>query len=275
MGYYIHNLDPFLIQITDNWGIRWYGIAYFIAFLIASIYLRSYQREGFCNLDYDLQSTLMLFMILGVVIGGRLGYCFFYDWGKFRENPFIFFDFFKGGMSSHGGFLGVSFMLFYFAKSKKVSLLYLSDIIITLVPPGLLLGRIANFINGELWGKPTSMPWAVIFPDSNTMLSTIYEITPRHPSQLYQAITEGLLLWIFTQWRFRKFTVLNKIPSGQISGEFLSLYAFFRIFCEQFREPDAELILGLSRGSFFSLFLLFFGILVMFFSYKINKTKFY
>ena len=272
MAYYVHNLSPFLFEITDNWGIRWYGLAYFLGFLIATYYLRSYQKRGVCHLTYELQSTLMLLIIFGVVGGGRLGYCFFYDWDYFKNNPLIFFNFFNGGMSSHGGFLGVTFVLYYFAKSKKTSLLSLSDITITLVPPGLFLGRVANFINGELWGKPSNIPWAVIFPNSHKT-SAIAEIIPRHPSQLYQAFTEGLLLWLFTQWRFKKFTVLKKIPSGHISGEFLILYALFRIFCEQFREPDAALIIGLSRGSFFSFFLLFFGFLLILVSNYLHKKK--
>ena len=274
MNYYVHNLSPFLIEITDNWGIRWYGVAYFLGFLIATYYLRSYQKLGFCNLNYDLQSTLMLLIILGVIGGGRLGYCLFYDWDYFKSNPFVVFNLLNGGMSSHGGFLGVISILWYFAKSKKISIFYLSDVIVTLVPPGLFLGRMANFINGELWGKPSTVPWAVIFPSSEKVSSAVVEVIPRHPSQIYQAVTEGLLLWIFVQWRFRKFTVFKKIPPGQIAGEFLILYSLFRIFCEQFREPDAELIIGLSRGSFFSIFLLLFGVLIIVLSNILNKSKF-
>ena len=154
-------------------------------------------------------------------------------------------------MASHGGFVGVVVALAWFARRRKVSFLALGDLVVSVVPLGLLLGRIANFINGELWGKPATVPWAVIFANTGGGPE------PRHPSQLYEAALEGALLLAWTQWRFWRTDVVRARP-GRLAGEFLAGYAVVRMFGELFREPDAGInpILGLSRGTFYSVFLL-------------------
>jgi phosphatidylglycerol:prolipoprotein diacylglycerol transferase len=201
----------------------------------------------------------MTYLILGVLIGGRLGYVLFYDFQDFIRNPFLFFRIDQGGMASHGGFIGVSLALLIFCQNRNLNSLKLVDCISVVAPLGLALGRIANFINGELWGKISTVPWAVLFPNSPMTFSSLtnyYGIQPRHPSQLYAAISEGFIPLIYLQFRFW----YTKASLGQLTGEFLILYSLLRIFNEVFREPDASLIAGVSRGQFYSIILLIFGI---------------
>ena len=200
----------------------------------------------------------MTAIIIGVLAGGRLGYMLLYDLEAFLANPLLVFRVDQGGMASHGGFVGVSIALLWYARKQKCDFLELGDVVVTLAPLGLMLGRIANFINGELWGRVTTVSWAVIFPDSpknyNVALQK-YGAEPRHPSQLYEAVLEGGLILAYVQWRF-----WCKRPSaGQLGGEFLIGYGIMRILGEMFREPDADLILGLSRGQFYSIFMILAG----------------
>jgi len=164
-------------------------------------------------------------------------------------------------MASHGGMIGVALALAWFARSQKIPFLHLGDLITSAAPPGLLVVRVANFINGELWGRISVVPWAVIFPRSMPPGTPLSHIPPRHPSQLYEAALEGALLLVYMQWRFWKSGVVRSSP-GRLSGEFFLLYAIVRIIGESFREPDAgvSLILGMSRGTFYSIFLIAFGL---------------
>ncbi len=254
LAHWVHDLDPFLIRFGEGFGIRYYGLAYVLGFLIAYGLLSFYHRRGRSPLNADQQSNAMLVLLLGVMIGGRLGYFLFYDSGALRD-PLALIRVWEGGMASHGGFLGVAAAFFWIARREKISVFRLSDILVTVVPPGLFLGRVANFINGELYGKVTSVPWAVRFPLSTPEGTPPELIEPRHPSQLYEAGLEGLAIFIYLQIRFWKSSVTRVTP-GQLAGEFLIAYAAARIFCEFFREPDADLILGMSRGIFYSIFLL-------------------
>ena len=264
-AYWIHDLSPFLLPFPDNplgiEGIRYYGLSYLIGFLGAWILLRSYNTHNRFSIDADTRSSLMTYLILGVLLGGRLGYLLLYDLAAFAANPLIFFRVDQGGMASHGGILGVFIALLFFAR-KRYSIFELGDVIVTLAPLGLFFGRIANFINGELWGRVSYMSWAVIFPASPQVYKPakgIFAPEPRHPSQLYQALLEGALLFAFLQWRFWK----KRPPVGQISGEFLLGYGMLRILGEFFREPDASLLLGMSRGQFYSIFMVLVGILLI------------
>jgi phosphatidylglycerol:prolipoprotein diacylglycerol transferase len=157
-------------------------------------------------------------------------------------------------MASHGGFAGVAVVLWWFARAEKISFFQLSDLIASVTPPGLFFVRVANFINGELWGKPTTVAWAVIFPRAEEPGTPTRLMFPRHPSQLYEAALEGLVLLAFAQWRFWKSDIVRTQP-GRLAGEFLIAYAVVRAIGEIFREPDASLILGVSRGTFYSIFL--------------------
>jgi len=164
-------------------------------------------------------------------------------------------------MASHGGFLGVAVALWWCGRSFKLPALHLADLVASVASIGLFFGRIANFINGELWGRPSSVPWAVIFPESDPT-KPLALIEPRHPSQLYAAVLEGLLPLVIMQILVWKTSWLRDAP-GRIAGAFLVVYALGRSLGEQFREPDADLILGLTRGTFYSIFLLLAGVVLM------------
>lgn len=269
--YWVHDLSPFLIEFPTTIfgieGIRYYGVAYLLGFFAVWYFLKICEQKGKLSLNAKDRSDLMTYLILGVLIGGRLGYVLFYDFQDFIRNPFLFFRIDQGGMASHGGFIGVSLALLIFCQNRNLNSLKLVDCISVVAPLGLALGRIANFINGELWGKISTVPWAVLFPNSPMTFSSLtnyYGIQPRHPSQLYAAISEGFIPLIYLQFRFW----YTKASLGQLTGEFLILYSLLRIFNEVFREPDASLIAGISRGQFYSIILLIFGISFWLFAKK-------
>ena len=261
-SYWVHDLSPFLFRFPENPlgldGIRYYGLSYLLGFLGAWALLRVYNARGKFAIDADARATLMTAVILGVIAGGRLGYMLLYDLEAFLQNPLLLLKVNQGGMASHGGFLGVLLAVVWFAKKYRFDFFKLGDVIVTLAPLGLCLGRIANFWNGELWGRVTDVRWAVIFPDSPAVYNAalhIFTPEPRHPSQLYAAVLEGALLFAYAQWRFWR----TSPPAGQLGGEFLIGYSIVRIFGELFREPDAALIMGLSRGQFYSIFMIIAG----------------
>ncbi len=258
--HWVHDIDPMLLQIRGEFGIRYYGLAYVLGFAIAFGLLSLMRKQERINITPDQQSTLFSYLVLGVFLGGRVGYTLFYTLGEWIRNPLLVFQLWHGGMSSHGGFIGVTIALVLFCRKQRCNLLQLGDAAAVMTPPGIFLGRIANFINGELWGVPSNLPWAVIFPLSAPHGTPLSQIPPRHPSQLYAAGLEGLVLMIYTSWRMF-FTRAPQKP-GRLAAEFLMLYSVLRIVGEQFREPDASLIVGLSRGTFFSLFLLAAGIVL-------------
>lgn len=263
LAHWVHDLDPFIFRFPDSWpleGLRWYGMAYAAGFAVAYWLLHLYYKKGRSPLDPDQQANLMTAVIIGALVGGRLGYKLLYDWGNFVEDPLSLLRIWEGGMASHGGFIGVILALIVFSWRTGQNRWRLGDIAATLTPPGLLFGRLANFINGELWGKVSNVRWAVIFPDSAPSGIPVEMIAPRHPSQLYEAALEGLFLLLYTQWRFWRGKDLRV---GQLGGEFLLLYALVRILGEQFREPDAALILGMSRGIFYSLFMVLVGLVLI------------
>ena len=253
-GHWVHDLSPFLIRFNENLGIRWYGVSYLLGFLVAFLLLRLYFNRSRSPLDPDQQANLMTYIILGVLCGGRLGYVFLYSSGRasFFENPLYLFKVWEGGMASHGGFIGVGIAIALFARNQGIPLFRLSDLVVTLAPAGLCFGRIANFINSELWGKVSQVPWAVVFPIAGQQ--------PRHPSQLYEAGLEGLFAFLYIQHRFWRNRVAVNAP-GQLTGEFLIAYSAARIFCELFREPDDVLILSISKGQFYSIGLFAAGII--------------
>ncbi|MBO7521017.1 MAG: prolipoprotein diacylglyceryl transferase [Opitutales bacterium] len=264
-AYYEVKFDPFAVHFPEGWfleGIRWYGLAYLAGFLIGLWLLNFYYKKNRSPLNPDETSSLLTYMIFGIIIGARLGYMLFYDFDHFAREPMSVFYITKGGMASHGGFIGVAIALALFSKIHKVEFFKLSDLIALVATPGIFLGRIANFVNGELWGKVSNVPWAMRFPASDPT-QPVSQIAPRHPSQLYEAFAEGLLIFVILQIRFFK----SKPPTGQITGEFFILYAIARIVCEIFREPDVGVSLikigslELSRGTFYSLFCLVLGII--------------
>ncbi len=260
-NHWVHDWSPFLWEFAPGLGIRYYGLAYVLGFAIGYWLLNRYSRAGRSPLNPEQNGDLLFALVLGVLLGGRLGYFLLYNPGTLFDRPLEFFRVWDGGMASHGGFIGVLLALVWFARRTKTEVWRLADLIATITPPGLLLGRIANFINGELWGNTTAVPWAVIFPQSDPG-APVDRIMPRHPSQLYEAFGEGLLPLLYLQWRFWRGRAARERP-GQLTGEFLALYAAARIVCEQFREPDrgiVPVVAGLSNGTFYSIFLLLAGL---------------
>jgi len=292
LAYYVHDLDPLIFRLWDNVGPRWYGLGYVLAFLAGYLIYRVLVRRGYADLPLakvgDFITGCALF---GVIIGGRLGYVFFYKPEMLRE-PMSILRVWEGGMSSHGGMIAVLLFTLYYARRYRVSWTNLGDNLVVAAPIGLFLVRCANFINGELYGRATDVSWAMQFPKELTenideaqraiaactkidpsltspdaIVAAVRHqpqvkealrsiLTPRHPSQLYEAFFEGIVLFAilwFLRTRMRQ-------PNGVLTGLFFIFYAIFRIIVENFREPDASLIVGFTRGQFFSFFLIAIGL---------------
>jgi len=253
LAYWTHDLSPFVIRFNESFGIRYYGLAYLLGFLTAAWFFKKYVKRGRSLLPVSQIMDFITAIVIGVFVGGRLGYFILYQPSSFIHDPLALLRVWEGGMASHGGFLGVAAAIAWFARSQRIRFWHLCDLVASTTGAGLLFGRIANFINGELWGKVATVPWAVIFPYSPAPL------LPRHPSQLYEALLEGAIMLAYAQWRFWRSDVTTRHP-GRLAGEFWVGYALVRAIGEMFREPDAALIFGLSRGTFYSAFLISAGL---------------
>ncbi len=238
-------IDPVALQIGPL-AIHWYGLMYLLAFaqflLLGRLRVRQEPYHSMCWTFKDVEDILF-WGVVGVIVGGRLGYVFFYMPGFYLQNPIAIFKLWEGGMSFHGGLLGVLIALAWFAKRRQLSYFVITDFVAPLVPLGLAFGRLGNFINGELWGRPSDLPWAMVFPMADQVA--------RHPSQLYQFAGEGLflalVLWLYASRPKRM---------GQVSGLFLLGYGALRFLAEFAREPDAFLGLlglGMSMGQWLSM----------------------
>ncbi|GAB5560553.1 MAG: prolipoprotein diacylglyceryl transferase [Synoicihabitans sp.] len=254
--HWVHDLSPFLIQFSDTVGVRYYGLAYILGFALGGLILYRAANTKRLALPPAAVADLMTALIIGVMVGGRLGYFFLYEPGSVLSDPLQLLRVWEGGMASHGGFIGVGVAMWWFARKHDVRFLALADAVIAVAPLGVGLGRVANFINGELWGRATNVSWAVIFPASPA------PVVPRHPSQLYAAALEGFLIFGYLQWRYWR-SPSAKLNPGMITGEFLIIYAVARMVTEMFREPDASLLFGLTRGTFYSIFMIIAGVIVM------------
>jgi phosphatidylglycerol:prolipoprotein diacylglycerol transferase len=294
LSYYLHNLDPFIFRITGNVGPRWYGMAYVLAFVFAWLLLRVLSRRGFLDLPQAALGDFVTWVALfGVMIGGRLGYVLFYRPDMLRE-PASILRVWEGGMSSHGGIIGVVVFTLIYSRRHKLPWTNPGDNLCVVAPIGLFLGRCANFINGELYGRVTNVPWAMQFPkelmdsansqEAGNALAAVQTVdpsvksieqmiesvrtnpkiadalrgilSPRHPSQLSEAALEGLVLFAILWFVRTRF----RTPNGFITGLFLIVYSVLRIVVENFREPDAPLVGMFTRGQFFSFFTIAIGI---------------
>ncbi|WP_035603693.1 prolipoprotein diacylglyceryl transferase [Haloferula sp. BvORR071] len=324
---YVHDLSPVLIRFTDAIQLRWYGLAYLAAFVVGAWLLNILAKRKLWVLPAGAAGDFIFAAgIFGVFLGGRLGYILFYylpnpkhGWGALLEDPLVIFKVWEGGMASHGGILGLVIFTWVYARRKKVSWRGLGDGLCVVSPLGLFFGRMANFINGELYGRTTQgVAWAMKFPlalvddkqpewhrlpdaleaaaNASPAFEKIYSaavaagpegpteqqlfdqmlvfqrhdpaisraiepfLEPRHPSQLYEGALEGLalfaILW-FVRVRY------PKAPQGVLTGLFFIFYALFRIFAEQFREPDAAMLGPLTRGQFLSLFMIVAGLVFL------------
>jgi phosphatidylglycerol:prolipoprotein diacylglycerol transferase len=251
-------IDPVAIQLGPI-SLHWYGLMYLVGFGSAWLLGRYRVQKGLTRVTLvDLEDMLFLSM-LGAIIGGRLGYVIFYKTAYYLEHPAQIFYLWEGGMSFHGGLLGVVLILWFFARRRQYRFLELGDLIAPLVPLGLAAGRLGNFINGELWGRPTDVPWGMIFPAAQDGIV-------RHPSQLYQFGLEGLGLFLLV-WLFAR----KPRPTGQVSAVFLMGYGTFRFIVEFAREPDAFLgllVANLSMGQWLCLPMVIAGAVIYRFSAK-------
>ncbi len=230
IGLHYPDISPVMFSIGPL-DIRWYSMAYLFGIIAAWFLVRLNIKKYNLAIDKHALEDLVFYVTLGIILGGRMGYVLFYGTDAFWSNPLEIFAIWHGGMSFHGGIIGVIIALWYGARKINYSFLGLTDLVALYAPIGIFCGRLANFVNDELWGRVTNVPWAVRFPNGGYL--------PRHPSQLYEAALEGValliilnLLWLSPKIRQRR---------GLISGVFLLSYGLFRIFLEQYREPDAQL----------------------------------
>jgi phosphatidylglycerol:prolipoprotein diacylglycerol transferase len=261
-------IDPVAVEFGP-FAIRWYALSYVTGILFAWWYMVRLVGNGRLwggqsTLDKRDVDDLILWVTLGVVLGGRIGYVLFYNPVYFAAHPAEILQIWTGGMSFHGGFLGVVLAVLIFARLRGRPVSALADISAAATPIGLMLGRIANFINGELWGRPADVPWAMVFPLAGP--------EPRHPSQLYQAAMEGLILFLVLRFLTHRYESLNR--PWLTTGAFLTGYGIARIIGEQFRMPDAHIGFlwgGLTMGMVLSLPMVLLGIAVIAFALKRPK----
>lgn len=250
--------DPIAIAIGPV-AVRWYGLMYLAGFvtglMLGRLRVRTRPDLGWTHKDVD---DLLFYCVIGVVLGGRLGYVVFYKLGDYLQEPMRIFHVWEGGMSFHGGFLGVIIAMALFAWRRQKSWFAITDFLAPLVPPGLGFGRLGNYINAELWGRPTDVSWAVVFPNVDDLA--------RHPSQLYECALEGvvlfLILWIFSS---------RRRPVGAVSGVFLIGYGVLRFLVEYTREPDSFLgflAMGFTMGQWLSIPMVLGGIVLLAWSYR-------
>ncbi|MCC5850857.1 MAG: prolipoprotein diacylglyceryl transferase [Verrucomicrobia bacterium] len=274
--HYIHRIRPEIIQFTETLAIRWYGLSYLVGFVIGYFILVRLSRANKLAIPADrIQDFLTALALFGVMLGGRLGYFLFYQPEKFFSDPGSFFRLWEGGMASHGGMIGCALVVLWWARKYQTTFWNIMDNLVVAGTPGLALGRVANFINGELWGHPTQKPWGVVFPlergefgPGGQLEAQRYDLDllrqyvergwlePRHPSQLYQALLEGFLLFVVL-FLLRR-SPWSEAKAGRLSITFLIGYGLARFSMEFFREPDfgARVFFGwMSTGQFLTLFM--------------------
>ncbi|WP_372738272.1 prolipoprotein diacylglyceryl transferase [Neptunomonas sp.] len=261
---WVHDIDPIALDLGFI-QVHWYGLMYLVGFG-AAFWLGGYRaRQPGSGWTEEQVSDLIFWGAMGVVLGGRMGYVLFYNFDQFLADPLWLFAVWEGGMSFHGGLLGVLVMIWLFGKKHAKSFMQMGDFVAPLVPIGLGAGRIGNFIGGELWGRAADVPWAVVFPQTADGVA-------RHPSQLYEAFLEGVVMFVVLWWFSSK-----PRPRMAVSALFLIMYGVFRSFVEFFREPDAHIgyiAFGwLTKGQLLSLPMVVVGVLMLLWAYKTTKVR--
>ena len=253
---YIHNLDPVIFNLGFL-SLRWYSVAYILGIIIGWWYGKKILSQICLNNNINFKISLfddyISYVIISIILGGRIGYILFYNLEFYLLNPLEVFFIWKGGMSFHGGLLGIIIATIFFSKKNNLDKLIIFDVVSCVAPIGLFLGRMANFINSELFGKPTDLPWAIIFP--------LVDGQPRHPSQIYEAFLEGILLFLILNIFIRTSIYIK----GKVASLFLILYSIFRLISELYREPDHQVgyVLDfLSMGSILSFFMIALGLIM-------------
>lgn len=254
-------INPVAVQLGPL-KVHWYGLMYLLGFGLAWGLGCLRARKPDSGWTSEQVGDLIFYCAIGVVFGGRLGYMVFYDWQDFIQAPWIILQIWEGGMSFHGGLLGVLLAIWLFGRRHQKSFFTIADFVAPLVPLGLAAGRIGNFINGELWGRVTDVPWGMVFPTGGDL--------PRHPSQLYEFLFEGIILFIILWWYSA-----SKRPAKAVSGLFLLCYGCFRFALEFFRQPDPQLgfvAFGwMSKGQLLSLPMIILGVLFLILAYRKPK----
>ena len=248
------SIDPVIFSFSFI-QIRWYGMAYLAAFVIGIYLIKQFNNKLQSNLIKKNIDDFFVWAVIGVIIGGRVGYVFFYQINNFIDNPYYILEIWKGGMSFHGGLIGIIISILIFTRKHSLNFYQMSDLVSLVAPIGLFLGRISNFINGELYGRVTNIPFAIINP--------AIDLNPRHPSQLYEAFFEGLILFIITIIVFNKFYYKKKF--GIVTGIFLIFYGTMRFILEFLREPDIHIGLFfnfITMGQILCIPIMIFGFLI-------------
>ncbi len=258
-------ISPVMFSIGPL-DIRWYSMAYLVGILLGWFLINRNVQKNNLELNRQKVEDLIFYLTLGIILGGRLGYAIFYGGKAMWSEPWHILEIWKGGMSFHGGVAGVIIALWVYARKINYKFLGLTDLVVLYAPIGIFLGRLANFANDELWGRVTDVPWAIRFPAGGYL--------PRHPSQLYEAFFEGIVMFFLLNWLWRYSFVRNR--SGLVSAFFVLMYGVFRISMEQFREPDQHMGFffgGITMGQILSLPLIVLGLMVIVFLLrKIKKV---
>ena len=252
--HFVDNLNPVLVHLGPL-QIHWYGVMYALSFIIGYYLICYLAPKRGVPLDTEGVTDLTFYLVAGLLVGARLGYVLFYNLPDYLHHPAKIVAVWNGGMSFHGGLIGVIIAGLLFSRKTGIPFLSLTELVVPVAPLGLFLGRLGNFINGELWGRPADVSWAVIFPRAPLVQGVM---VPRHPSQLYEAILEGLVLFAIL-WTLAQ----KPLPKGILLGTFLTLYGLFRSFVEFFREPDPQLgLIGgvISMGQILSIPMILIGI---------------
>lgn len=268
--YWIDNLSPWAIHITGDLGIRWYGLAYISGFLAAYLIFLRWAKQKRLPISFENVSGLISFAAIGVIVGGRLGYCILYELPEIVHNPAELIAVWHGGMASHGGILGLILAVWIFARRRGLAPWIFLDAVAATGPIGIFFGRIANFINGELWGRPATVPWAVIFPEAPLVNGVNL---PRHPSQLYAACIEGLLVFVVAQVTFYR-----QKRAGMTTAAVCIAYGIGRFLDEFWREPDLgqPVFWGwMSKGQLYTIPMLLAGIALLLWRRRSVRTEEY
>ena len=255
IGFDFPDISPIIFSIGPI-AVRWYSMAYLFGIVIAWLLIKRNIKKYDLPFENNQLEDLVFYITLGIILGGRFGYVLFYGGNSFLYNPWQIFEVWKGGMSFHGGVLGVIVASYLFARKIKYEFLGITDLVVLYAPIGIFCGRLANFVNDELWGRVTDVPWAVRFPNGGYV--------PRHPSQLYEAFFEGIIMFIVLNWLWKYKFVRER--RGFVSALFVLLYGMFRILMEQFREPDAQLGFlwgNLTMGQLLSFPLILLGVVIL------------
>jgi phosphatidylglycerol:prolipoprotein diacylglycerol transferase len=256
-------LSPIALHLW-RFDLRWYSLAYLAGIFLGYWYLLRLVKQPGSPMSRKHADDLVFYAAMGIILGGRIGYVLFYDLGEYLRHPIEIFKLWDGGMSFHGGVIGTSLGIFYFAHKEKLSWLRVHDYVACCVPLGLFFGRLANFVNQELWGAPTTVPWAIRFMEMTPLGPALGP--PRHPSQLYEAFLEGIVLFAILSWMFWK--TRARYEPGKLVGAFLFFYGCFRFGVEFIREPDLQLVAfarmtGLHMGQWLSLPMIIGGLYLM------------